>query len=85
MCRYCSDARLGVLCFDLTDELDTLLELVNKTVPMTPIKELIDLGPMAEFTASIEVAHCPKCHNRVFKNEDVCSKCAQALDWSNYE
>ena len=64
------------------DEVNTLKELVDKTVPMAPIKELIMLGPGGKFTSRIK---CPKCRTRIVTPQKVCPECAQALDWSNYD
>lgn len=69
----------------LVAELNTIKELVDKTVPVTPLKEIIEFGPKGKFTSYIKIAHCPKCSNRVLTCDRVCGQCGQVLDWSKYE
>lgn len=83
--RYCSDVRSGITPRTvLTNELDILMELVEKATP----KKVIE-------TYDYRVTICPNCeemidadveyYSRVYANkgkETYCIHCGQVLDWS---
>ena len=80
--RYCSDYRTGIFPprHKLSNELDILMELVEKATP----KELIKREEL-----SCASYLCPICENAYGDNVNnrkyikYCPICGQALDWSD--
>lgn len=78
--RYCSDVKNGVTPrMILTNELDILMELVEKATPKKVTHE----------AAKRTSCTCPNCLNvvdlfetKVRVKYDYCKICGQALDWS---
>ena len=60
--------------------INTLQELIDKATPKRPIKRTLNTkhGALSDFG-------CPICGNRVNDYEDYCCRCAQTLDWSEYD
>lgn len=70
--RYCSDVRtMGKPREELSDELDTLFELVDKETPVK-LKTTMNEHNATDY-------RCPKCNNIVNHYDNYCSKCGQRL------
>lgn len=69
--RYCSDSKHGIRRFELSNELETLKELVDRATPMKPIVKNMKL-------------YCPRCGARL-QSHKGCSNndCRQAIDLGN--
>lgn len=79
--RYCSDVRSGATPrMTLTNELDILMELVERAKPKKPVKDEPSRIRLVQTYA------CPNC-GKFFSGRlsKYCYHCGQALDWSDEE
>ena len=79
--RYCSDARLGVFRYELTDELSTLYELAEKATPKKVFEtdhSYICRNCANIFTMKYEGMCVPCLHGIKY-----CPSCGQAQDWGD--
>jgi hypothetical protein len=63
------------------NEEEILQELVNKTMPMTPKKELMT----GSGTTAIYAIVCGDCEGEVEKHFSYCPYCSQEIDWKNHD
>lgn len=61
------------------------LQLEHEKFVLEALEKQMPKKPVIPFDSINREYECPKCPHRVYKTQQYCDKCGQALDWSEEE